>query len=147
MVTESFDLTIMDPTMVKNPRKNIYQMKKNVFWIILSIIVAVFIVLFVLTIYFGVNQKRTIVNQTSIPSITTTHQPIETTTSAPPVERIPKNLKQQVYRLTISPNLTSETFTGLLNLLFKSKNSFILFKVFFYIHLNVLKQQMKSYFI
>jgi len=147
MVTESFDLTIMDPTMVKNPRKNIYQMKKNVFWIILSIIVAVFIVLFVLTIYFGVNQKRTIVNQTSIPSITTTHQPIETTTPAPPVERIPKNLKQEVYRLTISPNLTSETFTGLLNLLFKSKNSFLLFKVFFYIHLNVLKQQMKSYFI
>jgi len=147
MVTESFDLTIMDPTMVKNPRKNIYQMKKNIFWIIFSLIVAVFIVLFVLTIYFGVNQKRTIVNQTSIPSITTTHQPIETTTAAPPVERIPKNLKQEVYRLTISPNLTSETFTGLLNLLFKSKSSFILFKVFFYIHLNVLKQQMKSSFI
>ncbi|CAF0817363.1 unnamed protein product [Adineta steineri] len=115
MVSESFDLTITDPTMTSISTKNTYHMKKKFFWIILCIIVSVFIVLLVLTIYFGVNQKRTNTDQTFNNLTTATNQPIVTTTSpAPPVERIPTNLKQQVYHLTISPNLTMSTFTGTL---------------------------------
>jgi aminopeptidase N len=119
MVSESFDLSITDPTMVKTRTKNIYQIKKKFFWTILSLIITIFIILFVLTIYFGVNHKRAIFNQTSISSLTiSTNQPLEITTLSPPVERIPKNLKQEIYRLTISPNLTSETFTGILYYIF-----------------------------
>jgi hypothetical protein len=114
MVSESYDISTSDPTMVKIRSKDTYQLKKPIFWTILSIIVAIFIVLLVLTIYFGVRQKRTIADRTSInPLMATTNKPTETTTFSPPFERIPTNLKQEIYRLTISPNLTSETFTGL----------------------------------
>jgi aminopeptidase N len=112
MVSESFDLTISDPTMVKSQTKNTYQIKKAIVWTILSLIITIFIILFVLTIYFGLNRKRIIIEQSSI--LTSTNLPIETRILSPPVERIPINLKQEIYRLIISPNLTSETFNGIL---------------------------------
>lgn len=112
MVSESFDLTISDPTITRSS-KNTYQMKKNLFWILLSLILAVFIILLVLTIYFGVKQNRSMNNLYSTNLSTTTKQPFDLTTPiALPVERIPTNLKQEVYRLTIAPNITAETFTG-----------------------------------
>jgi aminopeptidase N len=112
MVSESFDLSITDPTMVKTRTKNTYQMKKTIFWTILSLILIIFIILFVLTIYFGLNRKRIIIEKSS--TSTSTNLPIETITLSPPVERISTKLKQEIYRLIISPNLTSETFTGIL---------------------------------
>ncbi|CAF1400989.1 unnamed protein product [Adineta ricciae] len=114
MVSESFDLAIVDPTMARSS-KNTYQMKKNLFWILLSLILVVFIVLLVLTIYFGVKQNRSMNNLHSTNLSTTTKQPFDLTTPmALPVERIPTNLKQEVYRLTIAPNITAETFSGTL---------------------------------
>jgi aminopeptidase N len=90
-------------------------MKKQIFWTILSLIFTIFLILLILTIYFGVNRKRIIIEQTSIQSITiSTNQAMETTTLSPPVERIPINLKQEIYRLIISPNLILETFNGIL---------------------------------
>jgi aminopeptidase N len=112
MVSESFDLSIADPTMVKTRRKDTYQMKKTIVWTILSLIVTIFLILFVLTIYFGLNRKR-MINENNSLSISTAY-PIETTTLSPPVERISMNLKQEIYRLIISPNLTSEKFQGIL---------------------------------
>lgn len=128
MVSESFDISTTDPTINTTVSKKIYQVKKSIFWAILSIIVAIFIILLVLTIYFGVNQKGTVSEKTSTnpttsrlieattSTMTTTSDLIETTTVVLSVERIPTNLRQEEYRLTISPNLTSETFTGLLNI-------------------------------
>ncbi|KAG0419016.1 hypothetical protein DMUE_6385 [Dictyocoela muelleri] len=132
MVQESFDLSIIDSTSAKNIRKNTYQVSKKLLWTILSILVAIFIVLLVLTIFFGIKQKRSDVNPTSvtpdaskisttIPATTTA----TTTTLAPPVERIPTNLKQENYRLSISPNLSSETFAG-------NRNIFRLFVEFLF---------------
>ena len=113
MVSESFDLAIVDPTMARSS-KNTYQMKKNLFWTLLSLILVIFIVLLVLTIYFGVKQNRSMNNLDSTNLSTTTKQPFDLTTPmALPVERIPTNLKQEVYRLTIAPNITAETFSGL----------------------------------
>jgi aminopeptidase N len=115
MVSESFDLSTTDPTMVKSRRKNTYQIKKPIVWTILSIIVTIFVILFVLTLYFGLNRKRIIIEQSTIlPLRTSTNQPIDLTRLSPPVERIPTNLKQEIYRLIISPDLISKTFTGIL---------------------------------
>ncbi|CAF3355817.1 unnamed protein product [Rotaria socialis] len=131
MVSESFDLSTTDPTMITNGSKKSYHVKKPIFWAIVSGIVAIFITLLVLTIYFGVNQKvsasKTTATTVAIAASTTTttttttatatataSELIETTTLAPPIERIPTNLRQEEYRLTLFPNLTSETFTGIL---------------------------------
>ncbi|CAF3546049.1 unnamed protein product [Rotaria sp. Silwood1] len=129
MVSELFDISTTDPTIVTNGSKNMYHVKKTVVWAILSVIFAIFIALLVLTIYFGVHQKRTTTEPTStIPTTshpierttsnpiktTTTSHLIETTTSAPPVARVPTNLQQEAYRLTIAPNLTSEIYNGTL---------------------------------
>jgi aminopeptidase N len=112
MVSESFDLSITDPTMVKTRRKDTYQMKKSIVWTILSLIIAIFIILFVLTVYFGLNRKRIINERNSL--IKPTNYPIDPPILSPPVERVPMSLKQEIYRLIISPNLTSETFQGIL---------------------------------
>lgn len=120
MVSESFDLSGVDSTSSNNHRKDTYHVKKKLFWTTLTMLVAIFIVLLALTIYFGVNRKKSNGDQTSILPTTGTGQSSSistirtttTTTPAPPVERIPTNLKQEVYRLTIAPNLTTETFTG-----------------------------------
>lgn len=116
MVSESFDLTIADSSASRPVSHNTYQLRKNLFWFILALIMAIFVVLLVLTIYFGVNQKRMTNEQLPLtPSTlsTVTKPPYETTTvPSLPVERVPNNLKQEVYRLTISPNITGETFTG-----------------------------------
>ena len=117
MVSESPDLSIIDPTMIKNKSKDIYHVKRNFFWTIISIIMGILIVLLILTIYFGVNQKRSLSLRT-MPSanLTTTSRHFVTTERtilSPPVKRIPTNVRQEKYRLRISPNLTSETFTGL----------------------------------
>jgi aminopeptidase N len=114
MVSESFDLSITDPTMVKIRRKDIYKMKKTIVWTILSLVLIIFLILFVLTIYFGLNRKR-IINNEEKSLLTSTNHPMNTIIlSSPPVERISMNLKQEIYRLIISPNLTSETFQGIL---------------------------------
>jgi len=119
MVSESFDLSVADPTMVKTRQRNSYQMKKPLVWTLLSIIIAIFIILFVLTIYFGVTRKQNSIEQTSQASITlATNYPLHQTLASPPVERVPTNLQSDIYRLTIAPNLTSETFTGVLSYLF-----------------------------
>ena len=130
MVSESYDLSTADPTMVKTRRKDTYQMKKSIVWTILSLILMIFIILFVLTLYFGLQRKRIIPEQTSfISSLTSTSSPTDLTTPSPPVERIPMNLQQEIYRLTIVPNLTSETFDGILAYTFtclQSTNELIL---------------------
>ncbi|CAF4767777.1 unnamed protein product, partial [Rotaria socialis] len=106
MVSESFDLSTTDPTMITNGSKKSYHVKKPIFWAIVSGIVAIFITLLVLTIYFGVNQKvsasKTTATTVAIAASTTTttttttatatataSELIETTTLAPPIERIP----------------------------------------------------------
>lgn len=115
MVSESFDLSTTDPTMVKTRRKDTYQMKKSIVWTILSLILMILIILFVLTLYFGLQRKRIIPEQTSLSSIIpSSHSSTDVTTPSPPVERIPMNLQQETYHLTIAPNLTSETFDGIL---------------------------------
>ncbi|CAF4278032.1 unnamed protein product, partial [Rotaria sp. Silwood2] len=120
MVSESFDLSTIDPVTVTNSPKDTYHVKKTVFWTILFAIFAIFITLLILTVYFGVHQKRAVTEPTStkittnLPIEISTSHLIETTTSAPPVGRVPTNLRQEEYRLTISPNLTSEKFTGTL---------------------------------
>lgn len=130
MVSESYDLSTNDPTMVKIRRKDTYQMKKSLVWTILSLILMIFIILFVLTLYFGLQRKRIIPEQTSIiSSLTTTNSPTDLTSPSPPVERIPMNLQQEIYRLTIIPNLTSQTFDGILSYTFtchQSTNEIIL---------------------
>ena len=115
MVSESFDLSTTDPTMVKTRRKDTYQMKKSIVWTILSLILMILIILFVLTLYFGLQRKRIIPEQTSSSSIIpSAHSSTDLTTPSPPVDRIPMNLQQETYHLTITPNLTSETFDGIL---------------------------------
>ncbi|CAF3134537.1 unnamed protein product [Rotaria sp. Silwood2] len=140
MVSESFDLSTIDPVTVTNSPKDTYHVKKTVFWTILFAIFAIFITLLILTVYFGVHQKRAVTESTStkittnLPIEISTSHLIETTTSAPPVGRVPTNLRQEEYRLTISPNLTSEKFTGSLNISFiKTKNNknFFCFVFFF----------------
>ena len=113
MVSESIDLSQTCPTSTRNPPSDVYRLKRKLVWLIGLIVAAVLIVLLVLTIYFGVNQRRTNSEQFASDRSTTTKAPTETTTAlAPPVERVPMNLKQQSYQLIIAPNLTSETFTG-----------------------------------
>ncbi len=92
-----------------------YRVPKKLFWAVVLLLTAILIVLLVLTIYFGVNQKsqndvdngpRTTLTSTIRPSVTTTMAPL------PPVARIPDNLQQQFYELTITPDLDDGTFTG-----------------------------------
>lgn len=94
-----------------------YQVPKKLFWPVILVVTVAIIVLLVLTIYFGTNQKNStnIENRstTTMMSSTTTSLPLTSTISPlPPVERIPGNLEQQSYQLIIEPNLTKETFTG-----------------------------------
>jgi hypothetical protein len=77
------------------------------------VLTAILIVLLVLTIYFGVNQKSKTLTSTIHPFETTTSNAVTTTMPPlPPVARIPNNLQQEFYDLTITPDLTDETFTG-----------------------------------
>ena len=116
MISESFDISETDLVSTRDRIKNTYQVKKKLFWLILSVLLGIFVVLLVLTIFYGVRQKHSkshlpapsehlAVNSTS--QLTTL-----TTTLASPVERVPTKLKQENYHVTISPNLTAETFTG-----------------------------------
>ncbi|CAF4700711.1 unnamed protein product [Rotaria sp. Silwood1] len=101
---------------------NTCHMPKKLFWIALSLIITVFIVLTTLTIYFGIHsQTQTIVQYESFSISTTTRDYNETTIStesttlpAPsrPVERIPTDLKPELYQWTITPDLVAETFIG-----------------------------------
>jgi hypothetical protein len=103
----------------KPVRTSTYQVPKKLFWSVVFVSIAIFIVLLVLTIYFGVNQKSSngAENESRTTSTTTIDLPVTTTISpSPPVERIPDNLQQLFYELTITPDLTDETFTGKENL-------------------------------
>lgn len=106
----------MDESNVKPVRiKSTYHVSKKLFWSVVLVFTAIFIVLLVLTIYFGVNQKSSndAENGSRTTSTTTISLPVTTTISpSPPVERIPDNLQQLFYQLIITPNLTDETFTG-----------------------------------
>ena len=88
-----------------------YRVTKKRFWPVVIVFSAIFIVLLTLTIYFGVNQKSSNVVENRS---TTTVGPPTTTTNSPviPVERIPNNLEQLFYNLTVTPDLDDETFTG-----------------------------------
>ena len=100
-------------------RKNTYHVPKKLFWSVVLVFTAIFIVLLVLTIYFGVNQKSSndVENESRTTSTTTISLSTTTTISPlPPVERIPDNLQQLFYELIITPDLTDETFTGRENL-------------------------------
>ena len=108
-------------------RKETYRIQKKICWAILAVITAIFIVLLVLTIYFGINQKSSantepLIEEPRTSSSTPITGTMMTTTTtrgmAPPVERIPTNLKPEKYHLTISPNLVSETFTGRISFIF-----------------------------
>ena len=99
----------------KRVQKNAYRVPKKLFWPVTLTFAAIFIVLLVLTIYFGVNRK--IQDDTETGSRTTETPTVSlpaTTTSSPlrPVERIPHHWRPLLYRLTITPDLTDETFTG-----------------------------------
>ena len=90
-----------------------YRISKKIFWPVLAGTAAIVIVLLVLTIYFGVNQKRpSNVDNEIRTTLTSTSPGTTTTTSSPPVVRIPTNLQQQLYQLTIEPNLDDENFIG-----------------------------------
>jgi hypothetical protein len=95
-----------------------YHVRKKLFWPVVIVLSAIFIVLLVLTIYFGVNQKsRTDTeNRSTTTSATTVSLPATTISPLLPVERIPSNLQQLSYQLTITPDFTDETFTGKENL-------------------------------
>ena len=102
---------------IRPVRSNTYNVPKKLCWFVTLLLAAVFIVLLVLTIYFGVKQKgETGVERssTTITSVTTVSMPDTSTTTSPlpPVERIPNNFQQLFYQLTITPNLIDLTFTG-----------------------------------
>ncbi|CAF3695197.1 unnamed protein product, partial [Rotaria sp. Silwood1] len=101
---------------------NTCRISKKLFWLSLSLIIAVFIVLISLTIYFGVRpQPKTFVYYETSSISTSTRNHNETTISTElttvqppprPVERIPTNLKPELYQWTITPDLIAETFIG-----------------------------------
>jgi hypothetical protein len=95
-----------------------YHVRKKLFWPVVIVLSAIFIVLLVLTIYFGVNQKsrNDTENRSTTTSATTVSLPATTISPLLPVERIPSNLQQLSYQLTITPDFTDETFTGKENL-------------------------------
>ena len=103
---------VLDESKLKVVRTNTYRVSKMLFRFVLLLFTVVFIALLVLTIYFGVNQK--IRNDIDDKISTTAARQMVTTAviSAPPVKRIPENLQQQLYELTISPNFTNEKFSG-----------------------------------
>ncbi|UJR17212.1 hypothetical protein I4U23_004107 [Adineta vaga] len=115
----------LDDSSEESTSTSAYRVSKKVFWPVLAGIVAVLIVLLVLTIYFGVNQKRSNDSDNeSRTTLTTTLSSFGTTTTAtttpsPPITRIPNDLEQQLYQLTITPNLINETFGGELFFTFK----------------------------
>jgi hypothetical protein len=105
----------VDESNAKPVRINTYHVPKKLFWPVVLVFTAIFIVLLVLTIYFGVNQNSSngAENGSWRISTTTISMPATTTISPlPPVQRIPDNLQQLFYQLIITPNLTDETFTG-----------------------------------
>lgn len=94
---------------------NAYHVPKKVFWPMALMFAAIFVVLLVLTIYFGVNRKshNVVEIRSTTTSPSTVSLPVTTTISPlPPVERIPNNWRPLSYQLTVTPNLTDETFTG-----------------------------------
>jgi hypothetical protein len=99
-------------------KTSIYHVRKKLFWPVVIVLSAIFIVLLVLTIYFGVNQKsrNDTENRSTTTSATTVSLPATTISPLLPVERIPSNLQQLSYQLTITPDFTDETFTGKENL-------------------------------
>ncbi|CAF3792138.1 unnamed protein product [Rotaria sp. Silwood1] len=116
---KTFDIN--DPN-TKTARTNTYHVAKKLFWPVVLVLPAVIIVLLVLTIYFGVNRKsQNGVNTEASTPLTTTASQLQTTisnemtttvTPLPSVERIPDNLQQLFYQLTITPDLINERFTG-----------------------------------
>lgn len=151
MVSESFDISNSDLASTRNRRKKTYQVKKKLFWPILAILLGIFIVLLVLTIYFGVKQKQSndVLTSTTNEQTSNNSTPltITTTTLAPPVERIPSKLKQENYHVTISPNLTSETFTGKISLRCANETNAHSPQAFCSTRLRVSKRRTKSFFI
>jgi len=92
----------IDEIHAKFVRTSTYHIPKKLFWSVVLVFNAILIVLIVLTIYFGVRQKiqHSFENES------------RTVPYFPPVKRIPNNLQQLFYRLTITPDLNDETFTG-----------------------------------
>lgn len=110
-----------DPNLPSNSQTRRYTIDKRIFWVITAAGVAIFIVLLALTIYFGVNQKKSDSSEmsttnearsTTSESTMFTSTLTSTTTLSPPVERVPNTLKPDNYHITIEPNLTTETFSG-----------------------------------
>lgn len=92
---------------------------RKLFWSVLSVTIAIIAVLTSLTIYFAVrphNQNHVYYGRTTSSETT---ESIELTTSRPsgrPVERIPSNLKPELYEWTIVLDLNDELFTGTENI-------------------------------
>ncbi|CAF1243562.1 unnamed protein product [Rotaria sordida] len=103
-------------------QSNACHISKKPFWLTSSLVFAVVLALTSLTIYFGVQAQQEIVvyYETSAISTSTHHQneitsSIESKTlqdSPLPVERIPFNLKPELYQWTVTPDLMTETFKG-----------------------------------
>jgi uncharacterized membrane protein YhaH (DUF805 family) len=105
----------LDESDAKSVRISTYHVPKKLFWPVILVFTAIFIVLLVLTIYFGVNRNSLNGAENGLTRISTTTISLPATTTispSPPVQRIPDNLQQLFYQLTITPNLTDETFTG-----------------------------------
>jgi hypothetical protein len=98
----------IDEIHAKPVETSTYHIPKKLFWPVVLVFNAILIVLLVLVIYFGVRQN----SQNSVENGSTKI----TTSPLPPVKRIPDNLQQLFYRLTITPNLNDKTFTGKENL-------------------------------
>jgi len=91
-------------------RKNAYHLSKKLFWSVLLVLASVLTVLLILTIYFGVKQRA---QNPAINEVSTKSTEVTTSiTLLRPIARIPDNLQQSSYHLTITPNLTNETFAG-----------------------------------
>ncbi|CAF4906905.1 unnamed protein product [Rotaria sp. Silwood1] len=103
-------------------KSNTCHISKKLFWLISSLVVGIVLVLTSLTIYFGLRSQEETVVYYEASSISTSiyHQneitsSIESTTVQDrplPVERIPFNLKPELYQWTVTPDLMAETFNS-----------------------------------
>ena len=111
-----------DTTRSESGRTRVHHVPKKLLWLISLAFGAVLVVLLVIAIYFGVKRNtgnRTINDVSTL--LTTNASLLRTTTSngivivstpSPSIARVPDNLQQLSYHLTITPDLTNKTFTG-----------------------------------
>lgn len=101
---------------------SVYHVSKKLVWLVLLVLGSLLTVLLILTIYFGVKQNtQSRTGNTVLTLSTTSASLLGTTTSKgtttvstplPPIARVPDDLQQLSYQLTITPHLANKTFTG-----------------------------------